>query len=523
MQSATISAPAFSKRAVRRAIGLALVAALLLTLPLAPRSDAQDNAPSLPSESEQQQAAQDLIDQLDAADGPLDPSTLSLDPALGPAPWVSYVPGRDQSTIDAWNQLSERLTSPKDQAPAPAARFALPGSQLVVEDVEGITESGQNDSPPTGQLVSGFGTGPGESGFARILGALGSPPPPPPPPPEPECPSVEDDGAIDIANATPLAIPQVTRALCGGFVGDGPFGETTGDVDFYRYNNVPAGTLISIDAGSFDPNAVFSVTTAIYDAAGNLLGSLDDSDSTGESVLSVVAPVDGEYFGAVAGVGTLPADPFDSASGTGISYVGDYLIMIGTAPAPPPPCVAVEPDSTILDANVLPFGPGEVSPCTGLIGDGTFGDSTGDFDFFALTVDIPSDIIVDVLADPGQPLTPTTIALFDSDGVLLQTIDDDGANVPNFIRYFAEAPGVYYAMVSSPGVLPADPFDASSGTVAGPPVSYQAFILSLPSGPPLPPPGDPDGPQPVPTPTPAPPGGHTHCDLDSRACPTRGG
>ena len=488
----------------------------MLLLPLIPASSAQGDPP-VPSTTAQQQAADKLLEQLNNIDGAVDPSQITIDPALGPPPWISFVPGRDESTIEAWAEFASRLVDPKvaGAGVGPQARALLPTSV----DIEGVNETGLNDTIGTGQFVGGFGTGPGESDIARIAGALGSPLPPPP---EPDCPSVEEDGSIPDANDTLVAFPDVQVVLCGGVIGDGEFGDSTGDVDFFSLNGAPAGSLLSVDAGSFDPTAEFAVTTAIYTADGTLLGALTDTDSGPESVLSVIAPADGLYYVAVAGADGLLADPFDPSSGPGTSYLGDYLIFTGVLPPPPAPCLSIEPDSSITEANVLPFGPGEVQPCFGLIGDGDFGDSTGDFDFFALTVEADSAVIVDIFAPPGLPSTPTTIGLYNSDGVLLAERSDDGVDPGDFLQYPVESAGTYYALVSSPGVLPSDPFDPSSGTVAGPPVSYEVFVLSIrpelgpvpvqPTPTPIPaPPGDPvpappGDPIPTPTAVPAPPG-----------------
>lgn len=487
---------------VRKIALLAVLAlfAALLSIPIAAVGNAQQGPDDLPSRTEQQQAAEQLMTQIQRTDGFLDPATITIDPALGPPPWTSYVPDRDEATIKAWNALASRIGMDQAQQ-ARANGFGLPNAgpnaNLVVEDSEGVNETGQNDSIDTGQYLTGVGTGPGETSTVRIVGTLGSPPPPPP---EPQCPSTEEDGSIPDANATDIELGL--NLLCGGEIGDGAFGDTSGDVDFFALNFAPAGSILTVDAGSFDPNAVFALTTAIYTADGTLLGSLNDTDSFPSSILSVVAPADGEYFAAIAGIDALPADPFDPSSGTGVSYVGDYLFFGSVVPGPPEPCIASEPDSTIPDANVRGVD-GPIS-CFGLIGDGEFGTTTGDFDYFVIEAQPESDIIVDVVSPPNAGETPTTIGLYTADGELLASADDNGID-GNLIIYSASDPGPYYALVSSPGVLPSDPFDPSSGTIAGPETGYEVFAFAIPrlGPPPVDPVPDP-GPDPVPTATPVP-------------------
>ena len=84
--------PRFARRWQRwRHAGVATLLALAMlvaVLPQAPTSAAQD----VPSDAAQQAAADKLLAQLDAIEGRVNPNKLIIDPALGPAPWISFLP-----------------------------------------------------------------------------------------------------------------------------------------------------------------------------------------------------------------------------------------------------------------------------------------------------------------------------------------------------------------------------------------------------------------------------------------------
>ena len=466
----------------RRLLQLVAVGVLLLVAALqgTPASDAQGSTVdgSLYSEAEQFAAAMDVFAQLDAIDGPIDPLTLTLDPALGPPPWLSLVPDRHPATIDAWNAIAGRTGETK-AGPGATSGTSLRGfadavSAVVVADIEAVDETQLNDTIATGQIVSGFGTGFGEETLATITGALGTAAPPLAP--EPDCPSVEEDGALPNANAAVSSEFDVPFVLCSGTIGDGAFAATSGDIDFFSIGTVDAGTLLSVDVGTFVTGDPVTLTTAVYDSAGTLLGSIDDADSTAGSVLAVTAPARGEYFAAVAGEGSLPTDPADPASGQGVTTAGDYLLVLGAEPGDPEPCLDNEPNDTIPSANTTSTTPDGTIVCTGLVGNGAFGDSTGDFDFFAFDAAADNSYVVDIVVPQAATPTPATIAVYDAAGALLATIDDDGSDPNAYLSFSPEAVGTYYALVSSPGVLPGDPFDGSSGSIAGPDTSYTLAV-----------------------------------------------
>ena len=463
-------------------MGFLVLAMLAIAVVPLPESSAAQVAPP----TEQQQAAQRLMDQLDNITGPVSMQDLTMDPALGPPPWLSFMPERDPSTIAAWVELAQRQGQPKA---APNAFDNARALDIGVVDIETAQEIGLNDTIATGQVVPGFNarTNP----RANISGNLGALPPPP------VCPSIEDDGSIPFANR--VGLPPSAVARCQGTIGDGPFGETTGDIDFFEIGFIPEGDEILVDALPALP-ARFDTDIAIYSSAGDLIASLND---LGPEFLMVPAPSDEIYYAAVAGSAGLPANPFDSSSGPGATTDGDYVVFLGSlgpaAEPAPPQCASTEDDGSIELAVVTDVSLAAPSLCEGAIGDGPFGATSGDFDFYRVSTTEPNSVVfVDVADQPGAALTQ--LAVYDANGQLLgaavATPGEFGIAVP------VSAPGDYYAMISAPDQLPQNPFDSSSGNGA-----TDSFVYLVAIGTYIELPPSPDGPTPSPTPTqvPAPP------------------
>ncbi len=139
-----------------------------------------------------------------------------------------------------------------------------------------------------------------------------------------QCPIEEDDGSIPLSNDLSEIVFNEAIAFCDGFFGDGPFGETTGDFDFYFIGELPAGATAIVDV--FAPGPIEGSTVALYDSTGALIASVADNGA-GEDYLEVETPADGFYF-AVVGPG-LPSDPFDSSSGSGQTDFSEYSVAVG--------------------------------------------------------------------------------------------------------------------------------------------------------------------------------------------------
>jgi hypothetical protein len=282
---------------------------------------------------------------------------------------------------------------------------------------------------------------------------------------------VEDDGAIPLANPTGLVVD--TPLLFTGAVGDGPFGATSGDFDHYALGTIEAGQVITIDTESIGLALPVDTVVALYDSAGFLLALNDDDGSSFDSFIEFEAPATDQYFAAVFGFGTFQDDPFDSGSGSGALATGDYQVILSFGTGRP---TSVEDDGAIPLANQTGLAPDTSVEFTGFVGDGPFGASSGDFDFFALgTVEAGSFVRIDTAATDF--FLDSIVALYDSAGTLVGFNDDDGFLLDSLLVMSVPATDEYFALVGGfgPG-LPADPFDSGSGGGVGSTGAYQVEL-----------------------------------------------
>ncbi|WP_109507989.1 pre-peptidase C-terminal domain-containing protein [Nocardioides speluncae] len=197
----------------------------------------------------------------------------------------------------------------------------------VVHDEQEPTGVGANDSLENAEPVPAFGTAATKSPAVRILGDLtaipitiGT-----------LAPGAEDNGAIPLA--TDSGINGTRGVTTTGVLGDGPHGTAgtgTNDFDFYKLT-VPAGASVVADTSGSASGT--DTLVALYDAAGTLLAQDDDSGPSVFSLLTHRVDTAGTYYLAVAGFtfnGSLPADPFDPASGAGGGDTGNYALKLSS-------------------------------------------------------------------------------------------------------------------------------------------------------------------------------------------------
>ncbi len=431
------------------------------------------------AESEQQlsregEVAQQVIDQL-TNNSEISLDQINLD-GLGPPPWTSFVPNRDPKAVQAWKLLAQRFPALRSTGLAPSVDL----QDLVISENEPAGTVGQNDTPSTGEPITGFGTGEGETDFVRVLGTLFTPAPPP------DCSSAEDDGAINLASPTDLN-PDTQVQLCEGFLGDGPHGETTGDFDFFAMNNVAAGQTLVIEViASRETQEEPPTTISIFNSAGQLIGSTDD-DGSESSFLELVAPEEDSYFAVVAGIGNTQSDPFDSSAGNGATSIGAYeVFVVNLSPfeGPPPSCFSEEEDGSINDAIPTVLDPEDsVQLCSGFIGDSAHEEGGGDFDFVAAnTVEAGRTVIAEVVPSRVDPLEPaTTVAIYNSAGEKLASADDPGGTDGpiSLVQVVAPETDTYFFAISGVGNVAADPFDPSSGSGSDSVGPYEMYIGNL--------------------------------------------
>jgi Ca2+-binding RTX toxin-like protein len=137
----------------------------------------------------------------------------------------------------------------------------------------------------------------------------------------------EDDGSISLANATDLSFSNRTIIQANGFIGDGPFGSSSGDFDVFRLDGYEDYT-IDVDATVLGSS--LDAVIEIYDLNGNLIASNDNDPYGGlDPFLSYHAAIEGEsYVLVIRGAGSTLTDPTDSGSGTGVGSIGAYRVII---------------------------------------------------------------------------------------------------------------------------------------------------------------------------------------------------
>ena len=244
----------------------------------------------------------------------------------GVNPFLGQPPADAPVDTYFYRRLSQ-LRAQKGDTPAAAsaARAAQIQPIPTVEELEPDELFGRNDTLATAQLIAEVGTGAGELPEVEIEGTIAEVPVT-----EESIASVEDDGAIPLANPTFLGgETETVRAQAA--IGDGPHGtlegDGTGDFDFYALPGLEAGqtVVVDVDAGAIgsdlDPVAI------IWDSAGNPLALNDDAGGPGaplDSFLTFVVPEAGDYYASVVGFPSVPEDPFDSGSGPGAGSEGAY-------------------------------------------------------------------------------------------------------------------------------------------------------------------------------------------------------
>jgi hypothetical protein len=242
----------------------------------------------------------------------------------GPNPYLALLPDPATADFAAWRRHAAAKGDERSAAQAAQRLAAAVPAPVLVDEDEPQDLFGGNDRPSTAQPVPAFGTRPGATSRARILGTLAADPvrvvriPP----------NREDDGAIPLSRPTGIGAGG-GGIITSGVIGDGPHGSRgtgTGDFDFYQVR-AAAGQGLTVDVDL--PQGALDSLVAVYDAAGQLL-AFNDDESLGSrtSLLTFRVPVAGTYHVLVGGFPTFLADPTDPASGTGAGTEGPYTLGI---------------------------------------------------------------------------------------------------------------------------------------------------------------------------------------------------
>jgi hypothetical protein len=150
----------------------------------------------------------------------------------------------------------------------------------------------------------------------------------------------EDNGSITLATDTKLLIPG-NQVVVSSDIGDGPYGATTGDYDFFKVL-VHAGQGISAQLQTVTISSSLQGEVLFYNSNGQLLdangGITVNGVQTVDASLQEQPGIGGYYYIAVGSIETTgtfitnPANPFDSSSGPGVQSTGNYTLTISAFP-----------------------------------------------------------------------------------------------------------------------------------------------------------------------------------------------
>ena len=239
------------------------------------------------------------------------PSLSATKPA-GANPYLAFLPAGAKPDYAAWNNWLSYVSEQKKRTETPLD----PTKLIAAGEIE------PNDSFGGAQFIAGFGTGAGDDPEADVSGVHDVAVP------TPVGPFGEDDGSILLA--TPLAIASGSAVTFPGTIGDGPFGGTSGDFDFFELAGLSGGDEISVDMDTPFPFAALDPFVTVFNSAGTVLAFNDDAGGTLDSFLNFAVPSPGTYYVAIGSFGnSSPADPFDSSTGNGSGGTGTYDATIG--------------------------------------------------------------------------------------------------------------------------------------------------------------------------------------------------
>jgi hypothetical protein len=133
---------------------------------------------------------------------------------------------------------------------------------------------------------------------------------------------------------------------------------------------------------------------------------------------------------------------------------------------PPPRIIsAAGPNQSIPEATPTGLvGPGSVQ-VAGDIGDGPFGTTSGDYNFYSLAAAAGQRIEAALVDPPGSGLDGV-IVLYDSAGNLLQLVDNHAPGLGEFLSFVTTKADTYYVVIygsTSTDAPPTDPFTPGTG------------------------------------------------------------
>lgn len=242
----------------------------------------------------------------------------------GADPILGYLP--DLRGVDMASWLARARERSKVAAASAArqrakANHSSSGATLTYREKEPANRLGRNDTTWAGERVNAFGLGPGRANAMVVRGTLAELAPPLRTLPTP----AEDNGSIESAAAT--GIRGNARVRVSGVIGDGPYGRTSGDFDWYQVRAKAGETVTAALA-----NNRRGMIVILWNADGQVLDfglhvpDLPEADR----VAAYLAPKDETIYVQVLDSITWQLDPHDSGSGTGAAPKSPYSLEIGS-------------------------------------------------------------------------------------------------------------------------------------------------------------------------------------------------
>ena len=180
----------------------------------------------------------------------------------------------------------------------------------------------------------------------------------------------KDDGSITKATDTTTVLTAGQTVTANSDIGSGPFGQSSGDFDFYKVF-IHSGQQLTIEINAQSNASALDSIVGVYDANGDFLDSDDDSPFntpfTFDSYLQFTPSVGGFYYVAVgqfllgenvggpSGASAFPANPFDSSTGPGFSDAdqGPYTLTMTLAAYTPIAPVAVDDSASTNEGTAV--------------------------------------------------------------------------------------------------------------------------------------------------------------------------
>ncbi len=308
-------------------------------------------------------------------------------------------------------------------------------------------EAEPNDTRQTANLVSLA------TGAATITGFRDTPISPPAPT---DFTAPENNDSIGTATPIGLAASVTNgRRVVSAQIGDGQFGGTSGDFDFYSFTAEP-GELVLFDVTTTDG---LDPIAAIYNAGGQLLLINDDEVpfSKFDPYFTTTPEVAGTYYLCIAGVArnpqsaNFPQNPQQPGTGRGAGSTGAYSLTVHRLT---PLVSAFENNGTISEA--IPII-GEANALAEFIIEGFIGDApvfSGDFDLFRFQAAQGQRFTFDVTTpDPfaSASLDPA-IGVYNSFGTIIAAHGDEdpmGTNKDALLHFTAPSAGTYYLVIGA--------------------------------------------------------------------------